>query len=243
MPRCVVCRSSPWLTRAVRAQEFALFLKKRSALEEELAHGLKKLCRMSQENARRPEHKQGTFAQAFDDMLTIHDRMAENGLQFASSLHTMHDDLMELASIAERNRKTWKVNGLSAEQRVADIEAGVKKSKSKYDSLAEEYDRARMGDQSRQSGRAFFKGPKSAAEREEELLRKVQAADTDYHGKVQVLQGERTELLNRTRPEAVKAIQDLVRETDAGVGLQMQKFGAYCASTRPAQQQKLTLSL
>lgn len=181
---------------------------------------------MSQENARRPEHKQGTFAQAFDDMLTIHDRMAENGLQFASSLHTMHDDLMELASISERNRKSWKVNGLSAEQRVADIEAGVKKSKTKYDSLAEEYDRARMGDPSKQTGRAFFKGPKSAAEREEELLRKVQAADTDYHGKVQVLQTERAELLSRTRPEAVKAIQDLVRETDSGVGLQMQKFGA-----------------
>lgn len=185
---------------------------------------------MSQENARRPEHKQGTFAQAFDDMLTIHDRMAENGLQFASSLHAMHDDLMELASIAERNRKGWKANGLAAEQRVADIEAAMRKSKTKYDSLAEEYDRARMGDASKQSGRAFFKGPKSAAEREEDLLKKVQAADTDYHGKVQVVQTERAELVNRTRPEAVKAIHDLVRETDSGVSMQMQKFGMCCIS-------------
>ncbi|MBE3045816.1 hypothetical protein IMZ48_25385 [Candidatus Bathyarchaeota archaeon] len=215
-------------------QEFALFLRKRSTLEEELAHGLKKLCRMSQENTRRPEHKQGTFAQAFDDMLAIHDRMAENGLQFASSLHAMHDDLMELASIAERNRKGWKTNGLAAEQRVGDIEAAMRKSKSKYDTLAEEYDRTRMGDTSKQGGRAFFKGPKSAAEREEDLLRKVQAADTDYHGKVQVVQTERAELVNRTRPEAVNAIHDLVRETDSGVSLQMQKFGTYRASSPPA---------
>ena len=163
-------------------------------------------------------------------MLTIHDRMAENGLQFASSLHAMHDDLMELASIAERNRKGWKANGLAAEQRVADIEAAMRKSKTKYDSLAEEYDRARMGDASKQSGRAFFKGPKSAAEREEDLLKKVQAADTDYHGKVQVVQTERAELVNRTRPEAVKAIHDLVRETDSGVSMQMQKFGMCCIS-------------
>lgn len=182
---------------------------------------------MSQENARRPEHKQGTFAQAFDDMLTTHERMAENGLQFASSLHVMHDDLMELASIAERNRKGWKANGLAAEHRVSEIEAAMRKSKAKYDSLAEEYDRARMGDASRQSGRAFFKGPKSAAEREEDLLKKVQAADTDYHGKVQIVQSERAELVNRTRPEAVKAIHDLVRETDSGVSLQMQKFGMH----------------
>ncbi|SPN99780.1 related to GTPase-activating protein beta-chimerin [Cephalotrichum gorgonifer] len=222
--------SGPDMTKVqevLSSEEFALFLKKRSVLEEELSHGLKKVCRMSQENIHRPEHKQGTFAQAYDDMLLIHDRMADNGLQFASSLHVMHDDLMELASIAERNRKGWKVNGLAAEQRVSDIETAMKKSKAKYDSLADEYERVRTGDTSRQSGRAFFKGPKSAAQHEEDLLRKVQAADADYHGKVQVLQVEKSELAKRTRPDAVKAIHDLVRETDAGLTLQMQKFATF----------------
>ncbi|KAK3693646.1 hypothetical protein B0T22DRAFT_46133 [Podospora appendiculata] len=211
------------------AKEFALFLKKRSALEDEHANGLKKLCRMSQDSIQRTEHRGGSFARAYDEMMAIHERMADNGVQFAMSLHTMHDDLIELASIAEKSRKGWKQNGLSAEQRVAELEAAMRKSKAKYDSLAEEYDRARTGDPSgRQGGKMFgFKGPKSAAQHEEDLLRKTQAADQDYMSRVQIAQNERTELLTRTRPETVKALQDIVRECDSGVVLQMQKFASF----------------
>jgi len=197
---------------------------------------------MTQDSLHRPEHKQGTFSLAYDDMLMIHDRMADNGLQFSSSLYVMHDDLMELAAIAERNRKGWKANGLAPEQRVSEIEAAMRKSKAKYDSLAEEYERARTGDTSRQSGKMFFKGAKSAAHHEEDLLRKVQGADQDYHGKVQILQAEKMELIERTRPEAVKAIHDLVRETDSGLSLQLQKFGMYKNPSSPLLLPTLTNS-
>jgi hypothetical protein len=112
---------------------------------------------------------------------------------------------------------------------VAEIEAAMRKSKAKYDSLAEEYDRARTGDTSRQSVKMFgFKTPRSGPQHEEDLLRKVQGADQEYHGRVQALQAEKSELVHRTRPEAVKALQELVRETDSGVSLQMQKFGMFC---------------
>ncbi|KAK3371936.1 RhoGAP-domain-containing protein [Podospora didyma] len=211
------------------AKEFALFLKRRSALEEEHSNGLRKLCRMSQDSIARSEHRGGSFAKAYEDMMAIHERMADNGSQFASSLHTMHEDLIELAAIAEKSRKGWKQNGLLAEQRVAELEAQMRKSKAKYDALAEEYDRARTGDTSgRQGGKMFgFKGPKSAAQHEEELLRKAQAADQDYQSKVQVAQQERGELIARTRPETVKALQDITRECDSGVVLQMQKFASF----------------
>jgi hypothetical protein len=138
----------------------------------------------------------------------------------------MHDDLIELAAIAERSRKGWKTNGLAAEQRVAEIETAMRKSKAKYDALAEEYDRARTGD-SRQSGgkMSLFKGPKSHQQHEEDLYRKVQGADQDYHGRVQALQAEKAELIARTRPDTVRALQELVRETDSGLTLQLQKFG------------------
>ena len=183
------------------------------------------MCRMSQETMRRPDNRQGTFAQAFDEMMYIHDRMADNGIQFALSLIQMHDDLIELAAIAERNRKGWKTNGLAAEQRVAEIEAAMRKSKAKYDSLADEYERARTGDHRQSNKMSLFKVQKSPAQHEEDLLRKVQAADEDYHGRVQALQSERADLVARTRPETVRALHELVKETDAGVALQMQKFG------------------
>ncbi|KAI9163404.1 RHO GTPase-activating protein RGD1 [Paramyrothecium foliicola] len=208
-------------------KEFALFLKKRSQLEDDQAQSLKKHCRITQENMRRADHRQGSFSQIYDEMMYMQERMAENGIQFASSLHQMHDDLLELAAVAERSRKGWKANGLAAEQKVADLEQAMRKSKTKYDSLADEYDRARTGEL-KQSGKVFgaFKN-KSAAQQEEELQKKVQAADQVYHNHVQTLQAEKAQLQATIRPEAIKALQELIRETDSGLTLQMQKFAAF----------------
>ncbi|KAI2780270.1 RhoGAP-domain-containing protein [Daldinia loculata] len=210
----------------IAAKEFATFLKKRSDLEDQHAKGLKKLCRSTQDNVHHTDHRQGSFAQSYEEMLTIHERMAENGIQFALSLHQMHEDLLEVAAVAEKHRKGWKQNGLAAEQRLSDVENAMRKSKMKYDSLAEEYDRVRTGE-AKQGPRVFGIKPKSAAQHEEDLLRKVQAADTDYMGKVQAYQSEKATVETSTRPEAVKALQDLIRECDSGTTLQMQKFASF----------------
>ncbi|KAK4250884.1 hypothetical protein C7999DRAFT_11286 [Corynascus novoguineensis] len=211
------------------AKEFAQFLKKRSILEDEHANSLKKLCRLSQDNMQRGEHRGGTFGKAYEEMMVVHERMADNGIQFAMSLQSMAEDLTELALMADKSRKGWKASGLAAEQRVADLEAAMRKSKSKYDGLAEEYDRVRTGDTAgRQGGKMFgFKAHKSGAGHEEDLLRKAQAADQDYQGKVQVASAERNELETKTRPETVQALQDIVRECDSGLALQMQKFASF----------------
>lgn len=193
-------------------------------MEEEHAQGLKKICRSSHEFARRPDSRQGSYVQNYNEIIGIHDRMADNGVQFALSLHQMHEDIHELSTNIERGRKHWKQSGLSAEKRVQDAESMMEKAKAKYDSLAEDYDRARTGD--KQSGRVFgLKGPKSAAQHEEDLHRKVQAADSDYSNKVQSAQNQRQELLNSLRPQAAQAIQDLINECDSGLTLQLQKFG------------------
>ncbi|MCJ1260968.1 hypothetical protein MMC22_000832 [Lobaria immixta] len=217
---------SPAVDGVLKSDEFAAFLKKRSTLEEEHAQGLKKLCRSSHEAARRPDNRQGSYAQHYNEVIQIHDRMADNGVQFALWLHQMHEDLHDLAAYIERGRKQWKQTGLSAEKRVQDAESMMEKAKVKYDSLAEDYDRARTGD--KQSSRVFgLKGPKSAAQHEEDLHRKVQAADSDYSTRVQTAQSQRQELLSSLRPQAIKAMQDLINECDAGLTMQLQKFASY----------------
>ena len=211
------------------AREFAAFLKKRSTLEEEQAQGLKKLCRSSHESARRPENRQGTYSQNYDEIIRIHDRMADNGIQFSLSLHQMHEDLHDLAGNMERGRKLWKQNGLAAEKRVQDSETLMEKAKAKYNSLAEDYDRARTGDKA--AGRVFgLKGPKSAAQHEEDLQRKVQQADSDYSSKVQSAKSQRQELLSTLRPQAIRALQELITECDSGLTLQLQKFGQFASN-------------
>jgi hypothetical protein len=39
------------------------------------------------------------------------------------------------------------------------------------------------------------------------------------------LQAEKAQLVSTTRPEAIRALQDSIKEIDAGISLQMQKFG------------------
>ncbi|EFW18488.1 hypothetical protein D8B26_005261 [Coccidioides posadasii str. Silveira] len=207
------------------AREFASFLRKRSSLEEDHAQGLKKLSRALHDSSMRSENRQGSFAQSYDEMNRIHDRMADHGLQFAVSLQQMSEDLNELAANMERGRKHWKQNGLNAEKRVQDAEAAAEKAKVKYDSLAEQYDRARTGD--RQPGKFGLKGPKSAAQYEEDLLRKVQNADADYANKVQAAQTQKQELVATLRPQATRALQDLINECDSALTLQIQKFAAF----------------
>ena len=151
--------------------------------------------------------------------------MADNGIQFALSLHQMHEDLSDLATEKERGRKQWKQTGLTAEKRVQDSESAMEKAKTKYNSLAEDYDRARTGD--KQSTRFGLKGHKSAAQIEEDLYKKVQAADSDYSSKVQTAQGMRRELVTTSRPQAIQAVQQLISECDSGLALQLQKFGTH----------------
>ncbi|KAI9746884.1 MAG: hypothetical protein M1835_002336, partial [Candelina submexicana] len=207
------------------ARDFASYLKKRSALEEEHAQGLKKLCRVTHESIRRPEHRQGSFAQQYDEITRFQERMADNGINFGLELHRMHEELHDLTNNLERGRKHWKQTGLNAEKKVQDAESAMDKAKGKYDSLAEDYNRARTGD--KQSGKIFgLKGPKSAVQLEEDLHRKVQAADADYGSKVHTARTQRQELLSNLRPQAVKALQELISECDSALTLQLQRFAS-----------------
>lgn len=200
-----------------------MFLKKRSILEDEQAQGLKKLARSTHEAAHKPETRQGTYARAQDEVLRIHEQMADHGLQFAVSLYQMSVDLIELTDNIEKSRKQWKGTGLAAEKRVSDAESLVEKAKAKYDTLAEQFDRVKTGD--KQGGKFGLKGHKSAVQHEEELSRKVQAADADYQSKVQAAKAARKELISTHRPQTVSQLQQLIFECDSGVTLQLQKYG------------------
>lgn len=208
------------------ARDFAAFLKKRSSLEEEQAQGLKRLARSQLETLKRPEVKTGSFAIQMAEVMRTHDRLGDNGMQFALSLHQMHEDLNELSANMERGRKQWKHEGLDAEKRASDAEAAMSKAKSKYDGFAEDYDRARTGD-TKGSRRLGLKGPKSAEQHESDLLRKTEQADQEYQEKVKLAKSQRQTLISSERPKAVKALQDLIRECDSALTLQLQKFATF----------------
>ena len=204
-------------------QEFADFLKKRSALEEDHAGGLRKLARSSANASNRMETRQGSYGSNLASVTTLHEKMADNGSLFASSLLQMSDDLSDLAANTDRQRKHWKQEGLNNERRVQDAEGAMQKAKGRYDNAAEGYERAKTGESS--GGRFGIKGPKSAEQREEDLLRKAQGADEDYKSKVEAAQLARRQNAESHRPNAVKELQELIRECDSAMVMQLQKFG------------------
>ncbi|KAF2757501.1 RhoGAP-domain-containing protein [Pseudovirgaria hyperparasitica] len=208
------------------AQDFAGFLKKRSSIEESHAQGLKKLYRSTHDAISSSNTRQGTYALNLDNATRLQDRMGDNGMQFALSLHQMHEDLTELSNTVEKGRKQWKAEGLANEKKVQDAESMMSKAKSKYDSLAEDLDRLKTGDKS--SGKLFgLKGPKSSAQQEEDLQRKLQAADSDYSAKVKTAQDARQALISSQRPSAIKALLELIKECDSALSLQFQKYVAF----------------
>ena len=208
------------------ARDFAAFLKERSSLEEKQATGLKRLARGQLETLRRAEVKTGSYAAQLAAVMKVHESMADSGMQFALSLHQMHEDLTELSANMERGRKQWKHDGLDAEKRASDAEAAMQKAKARYDGLAEDYDRARTGD-TKGSKRIGLKGPKSAEQYEQDLLRKTQTSDQDYEEKVKLAKRQRETLINTERPKAVKALQELIGECDSALTLQLQKFATF----------------
>lgn len=203
-------------------RDYSSFLKERATVEEKHAQSLKRLARGTHDLVRRPESRGGTFAQCFEDSTKIHDRMADNGTQFASSLNHMYDELQETIVNIERSRKHWKQTGLEAEKKVADAESGMNKAKGRYNNLAEQYDRARTGEKS--GGKFGIKGHKSAAQQEEDLHRKMEAADGEYATRVQQAQAARQDLVSTHRPQAIRALQALIRECDAALGMQFAKY-------------------
>lgn len=82
---------------------------------------------MTHQSIRRPDGRQGTYAYSFDLTTRIHERIAENGLQFSVALHQMYDDLMELSNNMDRGRKHWKQTGMAYEKKTSDAELLVEK--------------------------------------------------------------------------------------------------------------------
>ncbi|TGZ85678.1 RhoGAP-domain-containing protein [Ascodesmis nigricans] len=198
----------------------AAFFKKRATQEERNAQEIRKISRSTLESVRRPDSRQGSYAHQFEELARIHDRLAENGLQFAAALHQMHDDLIKLSSSMDHGRKQWKLFGLSSEKKVHDADAAVDKAKARLDALVEGAEGGRPG------RLGFLAAAKSGLSRRDDDMTPTEAATEDYQNKQQTARALRQELLQSQRPQAVKALQDMISECDSGLAAHLQKYAS-----------------
>lgn len=205
------------------ARDFSALLKERYALEDRYAQGYKKLVRNSAEALRQPGARQGSYARNFDESLRITDRQAENGLQFASVLYSMADELRDMAENAEKGRKHWKHVTIDAEKKLSDAETAQQKAKDRFNTAAEQYERIRTGER---QDRKFGLKNKSPAQQEEALKEKADMLDQDYMSKSHIAQDHRREFENITRPQIVRNLQELIMECDAAMAMQMARLAS-----------------
>lgn len=205
------------------AREFSGFLKERCALEDRYAQGYKKLLRHAAESIRKPESRQGSYARHFGESLQINERMAENTLQLAAAIQAMSEEMRDMAENAERGRKHWKHATIDAEKKLSDAETAQQKAKDRYNTAAEQYDKVRTGE--KQGGKFGLKN-KSPAQQEEALKEKADMLDQEYGQKTQAAQEQRREFEGSTKPQIVRSLQDLIKECDAGLSMQMAKLAS-----------------
>ncbi|KAK7205242.1 hypothetical protein BZA70DRAFT_279385 [Myxozyma melibiosi] len=207
-------------------KEFSTFLKKRAAAEDDSATALKRLVRTTQEAIRKPDGRQDSFSARLEETLRIHEQLAEHSSKFAAFVGQMHDHLADLCKETERSRKMLKEKGLRDEKNVIDAEQTAIKSQTKYNTLAEEFDRVRTGDPTKRSMK--FKSNKNGPQYEEELHRKVMAAESEYKQKVQTAQSMLRDLLNVQRPDTVRQLRSTLETFDSGLTLQFQRYTNLC---------------
>ncbi|ODV92411.1 hypothetical protein CANCADRAFT_998 [Tortispora caseinolytica NRRL Y-17796] len=208
----------------VSGKECLSFLKKKVSTEESYASDMRKLYRNTKEAIAKPEGRKDSFSSQFEQLIRIEERRADASNRFVAGVQTIFDELAEVIRNIEKSRKVVKESNLRNEKLVQDAEQAMEKAKSKLLSLREDLDRSRSGD----PRKGFLRGAKAGPQHEEELMRKITTAETEYNQKVQTAQKLRGQLLNALRPDAVRQLKDLIAECDAAMTLQLQRYAGLC---------------
>ncbi|KAH9045994.1 RhoGAP-domain-containing protein [Lactarius hengduanensis] len=125
----------------VSCREASVFFKKRAVLEEEFGRGMQKLAKNTADVYAMNDGKAGSFVNAWQTTMKIHEIIAENRLRFASRLNEMSEELANLAKEVDKNRKTTKELATRYERNLQDSEVTTEKSKARLDTTMEELGR------------------------------------------------------------------------------------------------------
>ncbi|KAI9207539.1 Rho GTPase activation protein [Polychytrium aggregatum] len=116
------------------------FLKKRAAIEEEYGKALMKLSQGALSH--KLEGKGGTYSDSWGDLCRIHENMASIRLDFSQKIAEIAEDLSTLCKDTERSRKQLKESGYKQWKAVQEVEVNLEKSKVKYETMSEDWERA-----------------------------------------------------------------------------------------------------
>lgn len=203
-------------------EEFARYIKKKAQVEDDHYGQLKKAAAHTRQvinnNAKL---KNDSFTKLLDRIVDFDEAQYNVGSSYVNALNVMFDELMSLVDTVTRLRKMIKEEGKRKEKECADAIIAADKAKQKYFHLAEDLDRLRTADPNK---KLFSLRNRLVTQQEEDLQRKVNAADQDYKVKVTTCKKLKEEIMVIHRPNNSKKLKDLILQTDIAMNLQLQKY-------------------
>ncbi|GJJ11509.1 hypothetical protein Clacol_005742 [Clathrus columnatus] len=229
--------------------EAAVFLKKRSVIEEEYSKNMQKLARTSLEVYSVNDGKAGTFVNAWQASMRIHEVIAENRFRFAQRLGDISEELNSLSKQVDKNRKEIKDTASRHERALVDAEVTLEKAKQRQDQLAEELERllvqkegesykdtgvqnARSPGGKRAIGKAVAKGglllkgknPANLQRQEDDVRTRVSSASTVMAKAMQDTQQIRQEYFNFQLPRILRNLKNCADEIDNGLQYHLGRY-------------------
>lgn len=206
----------------VTCDEFAKFTKKKAAQAEDYYHNLRKQAKHSADNmaANAQLFRDDSFTAAFREILAFDEKLYNVGHPYVQALSTMADELGLLVMAVLRKRKALKEDGKRVEKECMECIGAAEKARGRYNHLCMELDKLRTTDPNKKK----ILSSKTNAQQEDELTRKIEAADSEYQARVNTAKARRQELVAQHRPRFAKLLKNLILETDIALNIQLQKY-------------------
>ncbi|KAH7905642.1 Rho GTPase activation protein [Hygrophoropsis aurantiaca] len=235
----------------VSCREASVFFKKRAVLEEEYGKSLQKLSRSTSEVYSMNDGKAGSFVNAWQSTMKIHEIMAENRIRFSQRLNEMSDELASLAKEVDKNRKQTKELASRYERALQESEIMMEKCKTRLDASSEELERVLLqkeGESFKDSGlqakspggvggkrvlgKAVAKGglllkgknPGNILRQEDDIRSRVSNASDSYRKALTDTQTMRQEYFNFQLPRILRALKECADEIDLGTQYHLTRY-------------------
>ncbi|KAK6457633.1 cortical Rho GTPase activating protein [Scheffersomyces xylosifermentans] len=207
-------------------EEFAKYIKKKAQIEDEHYTQLKKFAVQTRANFKThaSKLKSDSFSSKLDAIIGFDEKLYDVGNPYVKALTVMFDELSSLIATVTRSRKLIKDEGKKKEKECSDAILAAEKAKQKYYHLCDDLEKLKTSDPNKKS---FSLKNKSVEQQEDDLSKKVDAADQDYKMKVTTCKKLKDEILVIHRPTNSKKLKNLILEMDIAMNVQLQKYATW----------------
>ncbi|CCH61007.1 hypothetical protein TBLA_0D05140 [Henningerozyma blattae CBS 6284] len=200
-------------------EEFIKYLRKKHLFEQD---NVDELSKQFKHFFTSNSNTQTTMYKSIHQILAFDGKLSNSKQSYIKSIIKIYDELNSLLLSITKLRKSIKDNSKKLEKDVSDSIHIAEKAKSRYISLCQDWDKLKMTDPTKT--KLTLRGSKTTKEQEEDLLRKIDAADLDYKQKVDHSNSLRDKFLHTERPKIVKELKNLILEFDTAMSIQLQKY-------------------